>query len=202
MKRDALPLLLAALLLILLLLFARQPAGATVQWPTWTPLPTNTPRVYPTWTPVPTATSRRSATPTVTATVTRTATRTATAHVTLEMPPTLPVPTATLPSCSKPWPFTFRERVNIQAGALNLCWGLSREPMVLPQEDVLLGLGLYMHRLGCPVTEEFTILSDDDVTRIRARGFALAIIAVMEREDIPPECRDYAVIGWDGEMME
>jgi hypothetical protein len=92
--------------------------------------------------------------------------------------------------------------MNIQAGALNLCWGLSREPMVLPNEDPILGLGLYMHQLGCPTTDEYTLLADDGVTRIRCRGFALGIVAVMQRGDIPPECRDYAVIGWDGEVRE
>ena len=142
----------------------------------------------------------RTATLTRTPTWTATATATPTAHVTLDTPPVYATPT--LPSCSGFWPYTFSERLNIQLAALNRLWGLSQEPMVLPNEDPLLGLGLYMHRLGCPVTDEYTILADDGRSRIRCRGFALGIVAVSEREDIKPECVDYAVIGWDGEVIE
>ena len=140
--------------------------------------------------------------PTQTATLTRlpTWTPTPTAHVTLEMPPVYATPT--LPSCSEFWPYSFSERLSIQAGALHLLWGLLKEPIVLPNEDPLLGLGLYMHRLGAPVTDEFVILGDDGRSRIRCRGFALGIVAVSEREDVKPECVDYAVIGWDGEVWE
>lgn len=175
-------------------------------WPSWTPLPSNTPRVYPTWTPEPTNTPRVYPTWTPEASMTATQTQiptwtaTPTAHVTPEMPPVYATPT--LPSCSGFWPFTFSERMNIQAAALNLLWGLLREPVVLPNEDPILGLGLYMHRLGCPVTDEYTILADDGRTRIRCRGFALGIVALMERADIKPECVDYAVLGWDGEPWE
>ncbi len=56
-------------------------------------------------------------TATQTATRAPTWTATATAHVTLEMPPELPTATPTLPSCSKPWPFTYNERQNIEAAA-------------------------------------------------------------------------------------
>ena len=213
MKNAALCAALLALAVVGCLLIPWLIAGCndgTNVYPTWTPVPTSTPRIYPTWTPAPTATPRvyptwtpeASVTPSVTASMTRTPTwtATATAHVTLEMPPVYATPT--LPSCSGFWPYTFSERMNIQAGALHLLWGLLKEPIVLPNEDPILGLGLYMHQLGCPVTDEFTLLADDGASRIQCRGFALGIVAVMCREDIKPECVDYAIVGWDGEVRE
>ncbi len=172
---------------------------ATVRWPSWTPMPTNTPRVYPSWTPLPTRTPRWTATRTPTP-----AFCTPTASATPE-PTFTPAPTATLPGkgCEEPWPFTQGERLNIQAAALNHLWreGRRKEPMVLPHEDALLSVGLYALDLGAPLTDEFALLPDGGphAGRIRVRGFALGIVALMERDDIDRTCRNWAVITWGGE---
>lgn len=171
---------------------------ATVRWPSWTPLPTNTPRVYPSWTPLPTRTPRWTATPTPTPTY-----ATATPTVTMT-----PVPTPTLPAhgCEEPWPFTQSERVRIQAATLNRLWlvGRREEPQTLPQEDAILSIGLYALDLGAPLTDEFTLLPDGGphAGRIRVMGFALGIVALMERDDIDMTCRNWAVITWGGELRD
>jgi len=136
-------------------------------------------------------------------------TATPTAHVTLDMPPTMPEqPTPTLeslPSCGAPWPFTYNERLSIQAGALHLLWGSYRmreEPQTLPLEDELLAIGLYGEQLGAPQTDEYTLKPESGVGLIRVRAFATGIVALMERDDIPSECQRWAIIGWDGEAMQ
>jgi hypothetical protein len=172
---------------------------ATVRWPSWTPRPTNTPRVYPSWTPLPTNTPRWTATRTPTP-----AFCTPTASATPE-PTFTPAPTATLPGkgCEEPWPFTQHERMNIQAAALNHLWreGRREEPMVLPHMDALLSVGLYALDLGAPLTDEFRLESDSGGT-IRCRGFALGIVAMYERDDIDRTCRNWAVITWGGEAQD
>lgn len=171
---------------------------ATVRWPSWTPMPTNTPRVYPSWTPLPTRTPRWTATPTPTPTY-----ATATPTVTMT-----PVPTPTLPAhgCEEPWPFTQSERLRIQAATLNRLWlvGRREEPQTLPQEDVILSIGLYALDLGAPLTDEFVLLPDGGphAGRIRCRGFALGIVAMYERDDIDRTCRNWAVITWGGDATE
>lgn len=170
---------------------------ATVRWPSWTPVPTNTPRVYPSWTPLPTRTARWTVTATPTPTY-----ATATPTVTMT-----PVPTPTLPArgCEEPWPFTQEERLRIQAATLNRLWlvGRREEPQTLPWEDAILSIGLYALDLGAPLTDEFTLLPDGGphAGRIRVRGFALGIVALMEREDIDRTCRNWAVISWGGEAV-
>ena len=178
---------------------------ATVRWPSWTPMPTNTPRVYPSWTPLPTRTPRWTATPTRTTTPTWTAT--VSVDATLTETATMP-PTPTLPAhgCDEPWPFTQSERLRIQAATLNRLWlvGRREEPQTLPQEDALLSIGLYALDLGAPLTDEFALLPDGGphAGRIRVRGFALGIVALMERDDIGRTCRNWAVITWGGEATE
>ena len=152
---------------------------------------------------LPTQTATLTRTPTWTAT----ATATPTAHVTLDTPPTMPEPSATptLPSCSKPWPFTYNEILNIHAAALHARLSnhqIHEEPQTLPLEDEILALGLFAEKLGAPQTDEYTLLADDDVTKIKCRAFALGIVAVMMCEHIPAECQRWAVIGWDGEVIE
>lgn len=169
---------------------------ATVRWPSWTPMPTNTPRVYPSWTPLPTRTQRWTATPTPTPTF-------STPTVTMT-----PVPTPTLPAhgCEEPWPFTQSERLRIQAATLNRLWlvGRREEPQTLPQEDAILSIGLYALDLGAPLTDELALLPDGGphAGRIRVRGFALGIVALMERDDIDMTCRNWAVITWGGELRD
>ena len=167
---------------------------ATVRWPSWTPVPSNTPRVYPSWTPLPTRTPRWTATPTPTPTFS-----TPTVAATLMPTPTLPAH-----GCEEPWPFTQEERLRIQAATLNRLWlvGRREEPQTLPQEDALLSIGLYALDLGAPLTDEFALLPDGGphAGRIRVRGFALGIVALMERDDIDMTCRNWAVITWGGEQ--
>ena len=178
---------------------------ATVRWPSWTPMPTNTPRVYPSWTPLPTRTPRWTATPTRTTTPTWTAT--VSVDATLTETATMP-PTPTLPAhgCEEPWPFTQEERLRIQAATLNRLWreGRREEPQTLPQEDAILSIGLYALDLGAPLTDELALLPDGGphAGRIRVRGFALGIVALMERDDIDMTCRNWAVISWGGEATE
>lgn len=164
---------------------------ATVRWPSWTPLPTRTPRVYPSWTALPTRTPRWTAT--------------ATARPTFGTPTAIapPVATPTLPQhdCEEPWPFTWGECQNIAAAARNHLWlGGRREPQVAPQYDPVLSIGLYALDLGAPLTDEYHLLPDDGVGRIRCRGFALGIVALRERADMDGTCRAWAVVSWGGEL--
>ena len=168
-------------------------------WPSWTPVPTNTPRVYPSWTPAPTAT--RTIPPTWTPTPSNTPTWTPTDQVqptmTAEAPTPPPWPTK---PCEAPWPFTYNERQTIAAAARNALWlGSREEPQVLPQEDAVLSVGLYELDLGAPLTDEYTLLADDG-GRIRARGFALGIVAL--RVGAPDTCKSWAVVSWGGEPRE
>lgn len=172
---------------------------ATVRWPSWTPQPTNTPRVYPSWTPEPTNTPRYTATsmPTPTFGPPTATFTTAPTHT--------PQPTATLPpkGCNEPWPFSYNERQNIAAAARNHLWlGSREEPQTLPQEDALLSIGLFASDLGAPLTDEYHLLPDDGEGYIRARGFALGVVALRERADIDGTCRSWAVISWGGEVRE
>ena len=172
---------------------------ATVRWPSWTPMPTNTPRVYPSWTPLPTRTPRWTATPTRTTTPTWTAT--VSVDATLTETATMP-PTPTLPAhgCEEPWPFTYNERMSIQASGLNHLWqGRIDEPMTLPQEDTLLAIGLYAEELGAPLTDEYHLLPDSGEGRILVRGFALGLVAMMDAPNMDDTCRAYAVLSWSGE---
>ena len=113
------------------------------------------------------------------------------------MPPTLPDK-----PCEDPWPFTQNERLNIQAAALNHLWmdGRRDEPMVMPQEDAILSIGLYALDLGAPLTEEFRLLGDDG-GKIRVRGFALGIVALAEWAS-GDTCRNWAVVSWGGEAAQ
>ena len=174
---------------------------ATVRWPSWTPVPTSTPRVYPTWTPKPTNTPKAYASWTPLPTWTRTTTNTPDRTETVPMTPTAPDK-----PCEAPWPFTQNERLNIQAAALNHLWmdGRRDEPMVMPQEDALLSIGLYALDLGAPLTEEFRLLADDG-GRIQCRGFALGIVALRDGaggEYSAGECKAWAIVSWGGEARE
>ena len=163
---------------------------ATVRWPSWTPEPTSTKRVYPSWTPEPTRTSRvyPSWTPRIYPTWTP--------ETPVDTPTPIPQPSK---PCNGPWPFTYNERQNIMAAALNHLWleGRREEPLTVPQEDVILSIGLYALDLGAPLTSEFRIFGDTG-GRIRIRGFASGIVAVAEWAD-GDLCRDWAVISWGGE---
>ena len=167
---------------------------ATVRWPSWTPEPTSTKRVYPSWTPEPTRTSRvyPSWTPRIYPTWTP--------ETPVDTPTPIPQPSK---PCNGPWPFTYNERQNIAAAARNHLWlGSREEPQTLPQEDALLSIGLFALDLGAPLTDEYHLLPDDGEGRIRARGFALGIVALRERADIGDTCRNWAVISWGGEARE
>lgn len=179
---------------------------ATVRWPSWTPVPTNTPRFYPSWTPVPTSTPRAypSWTPLPSRTPRSTPSWTATDQVqpTLTIADSTPPPLPTKP-CEAPWPFTYNEAQTIAAAARNHLWlGTREEPQTLPQEDEILSIGLYELDLGAPLTDEFRLLPDDGQGRIRVRGFALGIVAVRERADMDDTCRNWAVVSWGGEAAQ
>lgn len=176
---------------------------ATVRWPSWTPLPTNTPRFYPSWTPVPTRTPRvyPSWTPLPSRTATRTATGQVEPTITATVIDSTPPPWPTKP-CEAPWPFTYNEAQTIAAAARNHLWlGTREEPQVAPQYDEILSIGLYALDLGAPLTDEYTILADDGAGRIRCRGFALGIVAVAEWAS-DDTCRNWAVISWGGNATE
>ena len=174
---------------------------ATVRWPSWTPLPTNTPRFYPSWTQAPTSTPRvyPSWTPLPSRTATRTATGQVEPTITATVIDSTPPPWPTKP-CEAPWPFTYQERQTIAAAARNHLWlGTREEPQGPAQEDALLSIGLYELDLGAPLTDEYHLEADDG-GRIRCRGFALGIVAL--RDGAPSECRNWAVITWGGEARE
>jgi len=179
---------------------------ATVRWPSWTPVPTNTPRFYPSWTPVPTSTPR--AYPSWTPLPSRTPTRTATGQVTPTLAESTPLATvvdSTPPPwptkpCEAPWPFTYNEAQTIAAAARNHLWlGTREEPQVAPQYDQILSIGLYALDLGAPLTDEYHLEADDG-GRIRCRGFALGVVAM--RDGAPSECKAWAVISWGGDSRE
>ena len=172
---------------------------ATVRWPSWTPEPSNTPRVYPSWTPLPTRTPRYTATTMPTPTFSP-PTATLPTHSTHT-----PQPTATLPpkGCEEPWPFSYNERQNIAAAARNHLWqGAREEPQVAPQEDALLSIGLFAAILGAPLTDEYHLLPDDGEGYIRCRAFALGVVALRERADIDETCRNWSVVSWGGEPTD
>ena len=98
--------------------------------------------------------------------------------------------------------FHAERTADIQAAALNHLWmdGRRDEPMVMPQEDALLSIGLYALDLGAPLTEEFRLLADDG-GKIRVRGFALGIVALAEWAS-DDTCRNWAVVTWGGETAQ
>lgn len=169
---------------------------SAVAWPSWTPRPTNTPRLYPSWTPLPTATSRRSATPSQ-PTAAYTVTPTVLPSVTPDLWATF-LPTETPKPCEAAWQFTSGERLRIQGAAL---YHLRSGPEIdlIPAYDALCGIGLYLLDLGAPMTIEFAVEGDVRGDVIRCRGFATGIVASMEREGLDPASRHWAALRWDGE---
>jgi len=200
MRKGGCLILFAALVLLAMLATGRCTSvaqeltlSAMAPYPTWTPRPTATPRVYASWTLAPTAT-RKTSTPrpvTVTATRTLAPSRTPTYD---GMPPSA-TPTA-LPY-GAPWPFSFRERQRIVAAAL-LALADGPDPDAEPFTDQVLSIGVYEEELGAPLSRAFAVQADSGKA-VHCRAFALGVVAVPDTDAVGL-CTPYAVVKYSGEI--
>jgi hypothetical protein len=204
MRHGGWLILAAAMVLLVLLAMGRCTSvaqetnlSALAPYPTWTPRPTSTPRVYASWTLAPTAT-RRGATSTPSATWAATPTRALAPSRTPTydgMPPETPQP------CNAPWMFSVQERLRIQGAATY--WGAQPyEIDLLPYDDALVGIGWFQEDLGAVETEAFAVEGDEHGEVIRVRGFSLGIVAVMEAPGLDNTCQHWAILRWSGEPRE
>jgi len=149
--------------------------------------PTSTPTVAPTATATATQTMRPTATVTITVTPT-------------PIPSPIWCPTATPPPPKACWDYerlSYVERQRVWNAALyHLGRGIELD--LLPYEDVTLVRGMIDEALGAPQTISYAVESDVRGELLRCRGFALGILVMRESAE-RVDCRNWTVLGWDGE---